>query len=265
MQTTTLVQRRNVLSISADAKTVKGEHQGYLTGILYMTPYTGANGENNMCAMAETAQCHIPCLYTAGRGTFDSVAEARKRKTLRFLDHATRNDFMLDIAFSIRFLVRKAYGHGLTPVVRLNGTTDMRWENISITEYDPATDTYVTYANIFVMFPDVQFYDYTKIPNRRVAGISNYDLTFSYSGVQAFQPYVAMAVRHGMRVAVVYRDRDAAETAMAAGYAGVPVLDGMPVVDGDESDLRFLDPQGCVTALYAKGRAKHDVSGFVVA
>jgi hypothetical protein len=35
------------------------------------------------------------------------------------------------------------------------------------------------------------------------------------------------------------------------------------VFNGDESDLRFLDPQGVIVGLYAKGKAKKDTSGFV--
>ena len=38
---------------------------------------------------------------------------------------------------------------------------------------------------------------------------------------------------------------------------------GLPTVDGDKNDLRFLDPKGVAVALYAKGKAKHDTSGFV--
>jgi hypothetical protein len=39
---------------------------------------------------------------------------------------------------------------------------------------------------------------------------------------------------------------------------------GLPVIDGDQSDLRFLDPQGVIVGLKAKGKGKHDTSGFVV-
>jgi hypothetical protein len=101
---------------------------------------------------------------------------------------------------------------------------------------------------------DVYFYDYTKIPNRLVPDTSVYDLTFSYSGVEKYQPYVDTARAMGMRLAVVFRYR----TQIPKSFLG------MDVVDGDDSDLRFLEPQGVVCALYAKGRAVHDRSGFVV-
>ena len=36
------------------------------------------------------------------------------------------------------------------------------------------------------------------------------------------------------------------------------------VVNGDESDLRFLDPRNSIVGLKAKGKAKKDTTGFVV-
>jgi len=143
----------------------------------------------------------------------------------------------------IERLVRSAKRKGMTPLVRLNGTTDIRWETIK-------TDDGRT---IFDRFPGVQFYDYTKIANRRDIP-ANYDLTFSWSGVGAFPEYAKRAISAGMRVAVVFRDRGT----IPASFMG------MRTVDGDDSDIRHLDPQGVVVALYAKGKAKRDVSGFVV-
>ena len=98
------------------------------------------------------------------------------------------------------------------------------------------------------------FYDYTKIANRLVPDSSVYDLTFSYSGVERYQRHVDTARAMGMRLAVVFRYR----TQIPKTFLG------MDVVDGDDSDLRFLEPQGVVSALYAKGKAVHDQSGFVV-
>ena len=109
------------------------------------------------------------------------------------------------------------------------------------------------------MFPSVQFYDYTKIPNRRNVP-ANYDLTFSYSGVAGFQQYVEVAKKNGNRLAVVFRNRGIVDRMLANGST----FHGLPVVDGDDTDIRHLDPQGAVVALYAKGKARHDNSGFVV-
>ena len=107
--------------------------------------------------------------------------------------------------------------------------------------------------NIFEIFPDVQFYDYTKIANRRDLP-ANYDLTFSYSGTLAFQKYVNQAIESGMRIAAVFRKR-----------ADIPAkFMGLDCIDGDNSDIRHVDPKGVIVALYAKGKAKKDNSGFVI-
>ena len=234
---------KNILSISADAKTTKGESLGFLTGILYLAPATTT--KYNTCSMARVAQCDKACLYSAGRGAFSSVQKARIAKTIRFFEQ--REAFMADLVFSIKALIRKAVKQGLTPLVRLNGTSDIRWETIDL-EVDG-----VWYPNIMAVFPETQFYDYTKDANRKDLP-ANYDLTFSYSGVDEYQPFVAKATAKGMRMAVVFRNRqDIPNTFM-----------GIRVVSGDDSDVRHLDDDGVIVGLYAKGKAKQDTTGFVV-
>jgi hypothetical protein len=233
-----------MLSIDTNAKTIKGQQYGYMTGVLYLAPYNLSG--HNVCAMAEIAKCHEPCLNSAGRGAFGNVQQARLRKTKLFFDD--RPAFFAELVVSIKSLVRKAHAANLIPLCRLNGTSDIRWESASF-EYE---DIY--YNNIFEMFPDLQFYDYTKLSNRDTGHIANYDLTFSYSGVVEFQPYVRKAINNGYRIAVVFRDRNT----IPAEFLGTTC------VDGDDSDLRHEDPHGVVVALYAKGKAKRDTSGFVV-
>ena len=36
------------------------------------------------------------------------------------------------------------------------------------------------------------------------------------------------------------------------------------MVNGDNSDVRFIDPKGVIVGLIAKGKAKKDESGFVI-
>jgi hypothetical protein len=233
-----------MLSIDTNAKTIKGQQYGYLTGVLYLAPYDLSGYQ--VCAMAAVAQCHDGCLNTAGRGAFSNIQAARIRKTKLFFED--RAAFFAELIPSIRLLIRKARKLGLVPVCRLNGTSDIRWESVAF-EWDG-----VRYENVFEFFPDLQFYDYTKIANRNVDHIPNYDLTFSYSGVPGFQPYVQRAARDGYRIAVVFRRRE-----------DIPVeFLGTACIDGDDSDLRHEDPPGVVVALYAKGKAKRDTSGFVV-
>jgi len=182
--------------------------------------------------MAKLAGCEQACLASAGRGAFRSVFMARLRKTLFFLQY--QSEFLDMLKLEISRLSRK-FGSQL--LVRLNGTSDIRWELFGIPQ----------------AFPTVQFYDYTKIPNRK--GIpANYDLTFSGSGVAEYQPIMFKAKSQGMRIAMVFRTREAIQSSYA----------DMPVVDGDNSDIRHLDPQGVIVGLYAKGKAKTDRSGFVI-
>lgn len=234
----------NLLSINADAKTSKGEKLGFLTGILYLAPYKTIPVYNT-CAMASIAGCDIACLYLAGRGAYSSVQKARINKTEWY--YQDNHSFMMQLIKNINSLINKANKQGLIPLIRLNGTSDIKWENIGF-EYNEKH-----YDNIMQLFPNVQFYDYTKIINRNNLPV-NYDLTFSYSGKPAFLKYVNQAINKGMRIAVVFKDK----------YKLPTDYMGLTVVNGDNSDIRHIDPHGVIVALYAKGKAKQDTSGFVV-
>ena len=232
---------KNILSIASDAKTIKGSKLGFLTGILYLAP-SDISG-HQVCPMAKLAQCEAACLYTAGRGAFNSIQRARVAKTKRFFEQ--RDSFMNDLEYSIKSLIRKAEKLGLTPLVRLNGTSDIAWENIPFKGFN----------NIFEAFPNVQFYDYTKIPTRKNIP-ANYDLTFSYSGVSSFKKAIVKAHANEKlaRIAVVFdKVENFPDTFL-----------GRTVLIGDNSDVRHLDSKNSIVALYAKGKAKKDTSGFVV-
>lgn len=226
---------KRLLGIGTDAKTVKGEKQGVLTGIMYLAPYTLSG--TNVCAMAEMAGCHDGCLNTAGRGKMSSVQQARVRKTLFWQEDPEA--FLALLREDIARLVRKAEREDKTPMIRLNGTSDILWERKA--------------PSLFDEFAGVQFYDYTKIPTRANLP-SNYHLTFSYSEAnERYREFYRPARDNGMNIAVVFREPTFPERFL-----------GMPVVDGDESDIRPFDPDGVVVGLKAKGSAKHDTSGFVV-
>ena len=225
---------KKLLGFSQDYKTSKGLKKGVLTGILYLSPADSSGV--NICPMSEIAKCKAPCLFTAGRGAMNIVQMGRLRKTLMYLQYPDKFKSML-IA-DIETLQRKAKRNAMTPMVRLNGTSDIRWE--------------VVFPEVFSIFYGIQFYDYTKISNRRLGKISNYDLTFSYSGVKDYQKFVLNSIKYRMRMAVVFK-KHLPKTFM-----------GMKVVNGDDTDLRPYDPQGVVVGLIAKGKARHDTSGFVV-
>ena len=234
-----------LLGIDTNAKTIKGEKYGIKTAILYLMPAMGSGVQ--LCAMASTAGCEKPCLFKAGRDAMSNVMLSRLRKTLYFNQY--REQFMAQLSREISLEKAKAKRRGYKLIVRPNGTSDIRYENIPVDGFD----------NIMVAHSDVQFYDYTKLANRKHIP-ANYDLTFSYSGVPAYQPFVAKAVANGERIAVVFRDRAIVNAMLANGDTCL----GLPVVDGDDTDIRHLDPKGAIVALYAKSPARRDQSDFVV-
>lgn len=230
------------LLTTSNPKTLKGEARGYFTAILHLAPAEMGGGPT-VCAAA-TAGCMASCLNTAGRGGIfkpgqatNAVLEARKRRTMWYrLDPA---GFRARLESDIARHVEHARKLDLTPAVRINGTSDL-----------PALADDMARS-----FPGVQFYDYTKLPLWRRECPPNLQRTFSRSESNA--PAVGEALSRGWNVAVVF---------MVKRGAPLPVVwDRRKVVDGDVSDLRFLDPKGgVIVGLRAKGRAKKDTTGFVV-
>lgn len=236
--------RKSLLGFNTNAKTVKGEKIGYFTGILYLAPVDLSGYQ--VCPMAKAAQCDKACLYSAGRGAFNSIQQARINKTRYYFEN--RAEFMFNLVKDIEAGIRKASKLNQELLIRLNGTSDIRWENVSFTDSDGKT-----YTNIMERFPNVQFYDYTKDGNRKDLP-PNYDLTFSYSGASTFGKYNEKAINNGMRIAAVFRyERDIPAT-----------FKGLPVIGGDNSDVRHIEPKAHIVALYAKGKAIKDNSGFVI-
>jgi hypothetical protein len=235
-----------LLSINQDSKTIKGLEKGYLTGIMYLAPYT--LGGKNLCPFAKAAGCIDACLNTAGRGIFNNVQNARLNRTKLF--NTDINAFMNKLAIEIHALEKTAIKKGLIPVIRLNGLSDINWEDIRF-NYEFIHNK-IRSVTIFELFPDIQFYDYTKNPNRDNLP-KNYDLTFSYSNKPEFLKFNEIAIKKKMRLAAVFSDQN-----LPAYFMGLPVL------NGDESDLTFLAPKNTILGLYAKGKAKKDTGGFII-
>ena len=219
--------------------------QGYNTYILHLAP---ANLSGFETCPKRTAGCTSACLNTAGRGgmfkkgeTTNVIQQARIRKTQMFFEE--RKGFFEWLVADIKLAIKQSAKLGLTPVFRLNGTSDLSFEKYEVADG----------KNIFQLFPQVQFYDYTKILGRKVAHIDNYHLTFS--AADGNDADVLAAIAQGYNVATVF--------GMKKTEPMPETYNGRPVFNGDESDLRFLDPKGVIVGLYAKGKAKKDTSGFV--
>ena len=227
-----------LLSIGKDAKTIKGQKYGYLTGVLYLAPHWLSG--YLVCPSASPG-CIEACLFTAGRGGMQTAINGRIRKTrLLFEDRET---FLLQLQRDIEALIRKANRENLIPLVRLNGTSDLAWEKIKING-----------LSLMELFPEVQFYDYTKIRARAVKFArgnmpANYSLVFSLTESNDVDARKVLAL--GAPVAAVF-------------YGALPdTFLGAPVINGDEHDARVENMAAVVVGLSAKGRAKYDNTGFV--
>ena len=215
---------------TANPKIQKGTKLGYLSFILHLAPATLSGKET---CPKRTAGCTAACLNTAGRGgmfrkgeSTNMIQQARIRKTKMFFEQ--KEAFLAQLEKDIKLGIKQAAKLNLTPVFRLNGTSDLSVEKWGIIE----------------KFPTVQFYDYTKVLGRKVSHLPNYHLTFS--AADGNDADVAKAIEQGMNVAMVFDE-------IPAG-----------MFSADDTDLRFLDPKVSVIGLKAKGRAKKDYSGFVI-
>jgi hypothetical protein len=230
---------KSLISVETDAKTVKGSKLGYRTAIVYMQP------DMVLCPMSKAAGCYEPCLNTAGLASvYSTIANARKARTAFF--HDNKPAFMALLKKELDAFIKKAEKDNFIPVIRLNGTSDIDYSAIN----------FYGGLNIFNHYSAIQFYDYSKKPShaRKAQSYDNYHITLSYSAASKkyAEATIAAAKKYHCNIAVVFDGKD---------YPAI--WHGMPVVNGDESDLRFKDGTGKVVALYAKGKAKKDDSGFV--
>lgn len=250
-----------LLNIDANPKTVKGRKHGFMTAVLYLAPYKTAGF--NVCPTAELAGCWKTCLNTAGRGgmpvggTFvspggielpnNTIQHARIRRTQMWVRE--KEAFLAQLDYEIALFVHRAKKAGLTPVVRLNGTSDIVWES----NYNFGVPVRTT---VFERFPDIQFYDYTKLPARlsRAGLPGNYHLTVSYSEASPFyQKQCQRAYEDGASIVAVVKDQELKDRFLELG-----------AIDMDQHDLRFLDPPNSIGVLKAKGSAKKETNGFVL-
>ena len=210
-----------------NAKTIKGDKLGYITYILYLSPFTQNSKSINVCSHASVG-CAEACLFGSGfGGMFSSVEQGRINKTEYFLKD--RLGFMNQLKREIELAVIKHKDKAIL-TIRLNGTSDLPYEKYKVFENNT--------KNIFEMFPDVQFYDYTKNYIRMPKLMpSNYHLTFSRSETNEIK---AMEMLHlGKNVAMVF-------DALPETY------NGFKVINGDLDDLRFLDEENVIVGLKYK-------------
>ena len=228
---------------NGNAKTSKGEKLGWITYGLHLAPFNLSG--KNVCSHASKG-CAAACLNTAGRGAMSNVQSARIAKTQKFF--ADKEAFTWQLAKEIGNAVKLATKKGMKPCFRLNLTSDLPWENIKVESHGKK-------LSLMEMFPNVQFYDYTKNFKRMLSFLKgempkNYHLTFSRS--ECNDDKVSIIKELGGNIAAVFRNE------LPKSWKSVQVI------DGDETDLRFLDGKNKIVGLVEKGLAKKDKSGFVI-
>jgi hypothetical protein len=249
-------------------KLKKGRARGYSSAVLHLAP---ANRSGREVCHHRSKGCTLACLNLAGHGGImldaaglNAVQRARIARTDMYFD--ARAMFFWVLVDAIESHIRRAVKKGLTPVVRLNGTSDLDWENEGFTDRSGEE-----FASVMARFPGVQFYDYTKNPARAMLSAykrlpANYVITFSRSETRANNRACENVLAAGGNVAVVFNicrcKRACKHELPDIGFTYF----GRRVISGDHDDLRFLDPTGVgvVVGLKAKGPAKTDASGFVV-
>lgn len=219
-----------------NSKTAKNSLKTY---ILYLAPYNQNSKGINICPKASKG-CAAACLFTAGRGRFDNVKNARINRTEYFL--ADKERFCLQLASELVKINNAAKKSSDLVAIRLNGTSDLDFIYLL-----------KKYANLDPFsLKQLVYYDYTKILGKvkKYMDETRYILTFSRAEDNHSEALEALQL--GANISAVFNGE------LPSKFCGAPVI------DGDKSDIVMLYNRGAVLGLRAKGTAKKDNSGFVI-
>lgn len=222
------------------AKMLYSYNNGTETYCLYLAPADMSG--YNVCPNSKF--CKAFCLNNSGHNKADILAHginskinnARIKKTKLFFEN--KDLFMRVLILEIVKAKRHADKYNMEFAIRLNGTSDISPE-----------DFVYNGQNILEIFPDVQFYDYTKVASRLslIHKYKNYDLTYSYNGYN--WATCEKFLNNGGKVAVVF-EKNLPKT-----------FHGFNVIDANGYDMRFMDPQGTIMGLHYHPTAFDYVNG----
>lgn len=231
--------------VSTSAKIMHSQQYSHqYTYVLYLSP-SNLSGYD-VCSHA-TTECRLGCLNTSGRAGIEifsetsRIADSRAKKTRLFFEE--REFFMNWLIAEIKAYQKKAIKDGYFFSVRLNGTSDIDWSKIMHNG-----------LNIFQIFPEITFYDYTKNHAKFNNKADNYHLTYSFTGKNT--GLCKLLLERGFNVAVVFNVKK--ESELPAQFLGYEV------VNGDLTDFRVADAKGIIVGLKWKRIANRDAEKQVL-
>lgn len=208
------------------------------TYILYLAP--ASTSGYNVCSHS-TPECRMGCLNTSGRAGIEEfsgitkIHDSRIKKTKLFYEEP--EFFMAWLIAEIKSAQKMAIRDNFFFSVRLNGTSDIDWANVLING-----------QNIFEIFPNINFYDYTKNHTKFNNVPNNYHLTYSYTGRNWDKCKVLLQM--GVNIAMVFNVKN--ENELPTQFLGYQVI------NGDLTDYRVSDAKGIIVGLKFKRIANRE-------
>jgi hypothetical protein len=182
----------------------------------------GMTGAYNVCPLA-SAGCTAACLRNSGQSGMPKQQRAQAVRTAFLLSHPRECGLILGAEISAALRRHDAIN------LRLNVTSDLRWEFIA-----PEMVSALAAAG-------VRMYDYTAWRPHHRQPSADYMLTYSAKETaHTSDAYLLSVLASGSNVAMPFTTR--------RGEPLPTVWNGYPVIDGDISDERRLDPTGVVVA-----------------
>ncbi len=219
--------------VNNGAKHMKAYKYNELVYTIYFSP---ANRSGYEVCPGRSPECSAACLNMSGHNRMDihenRINNTRIKKTKLFFEERE---------FTVRWIIQeianakwKAEQEGRRFSVRLNNTSDISPEEFYVINKSGQK------RNLLQLFPDTQFYDYTKIASRieLIKKYPNYDLTYSFNGYN--EDICKGMLRHNVRVAVVFN-----------GVLPETFMDH-PVINGDLYDMRYKDRTDVIAGLHYK-------------
>ena len=216
-----------LLGINSSSKIIKGKKLNIHTGVLYLASHTMV-ASKTICPNAIRNGCHVDCLVSSGMMRMKKQQIAMISRTLYYINF--KKEFLDQLRLEITEGYKK-YGNSFA--VRLNGTSDINWKDI-ISE-----------------FPNVQFYDYTKIKNMMIKNKNkNHHYTFSGSMFSQYsRKELKQAINEGLNIAIAFNTKESKKDTLKIPKK----IFNKPLVSFDDTDVRFKDKQGSIGYLKRKG------------